>query len=98
MNIDRKSQEQLINEAKALADETMRHAHLGESHIIQSNALLIESNARVEGEIGNLSKAIKTFNRKADRQATVMIKLTWVIAGLTFLLFVGLIIQLIIGK
>jgi hypothetical protein len=41
-----------------------------------------------------LHKMIEEFNEPTKRQTNQMVVLTWIIAILTFLLFVGLIIQI----
>ncbi len=44
--------------------------------------------------VEDLHRSITEFNEQANRQARTMIRLTWVIAGLTLLLFIGLLVQI----
>lgn len=139
MNIDRKSQDELIRETDTLAAQAKSNHRLGESYIIESNAKLIESNARVEGEVGNLinelkessrlsstqteelialtqsikesnqefaaktkeltslTKSIKNLNTEASGQTDKLVRLTKWIVILTFVLVIGLIVQLIVA-
>jgi hypothetical protein len=47
-----------------------------------------------KGAVEDLHKTIKEFNDRASRQSDTMIRLTWVIAVLTLLLFLGLLVQI----
>ena len=82
-NIDRESQEELARQAAELANGAHSNHRYGEAQIIHSNALLIKSNARVEGQIKNLINQLKISGRKADSQTAKLLKLTWSLAGLT---------------
>ena len=82
MNIGRKSQHQLVQETEALASQAKANHRLGESYIVESNAKLIESNARVEGEIGNLINKLHEFNQESSAQTKELISLTHAIKGL----------------
>jgi hypothetical protein len=82
VNIDRKSQQELIQETNALAAQAKGNHRLGESYIIESNAKLIESNARVEGEIGNLINKLQGFNKDSSAQTKELINLTQSIKSL----------------
>lgn len=97
MNIKRQSQEELEREVEELVSRAQSNHRLGESYIIESNAKLIHSNARVEGSIQNLIKQLKAFNEQSDKQTRKMVSLTWVIAGLTALMFAGLVVQIVIS-
>ncbi len=84
MNLDRKSQQQLIRETEELATNAKNNMRLGDSYVIRSNAKLIESNARVEGEIGNLINKLQEFNHESSAQTKELISLTKSIKGLSF--------------
>jgi hypothetical protein len=89
-----KTQRQLIDEAQELASKAMGNNRLGESYIIESNALLVESNANVERGISLLLNELGVFNKKAERQAKTMIMLTRAIVVLTILTLIGLAVQI----
>ena len=94
MNIDRRSQEELATDVEALAVKARSNNRLGESYIIESNAALIRSNARVEGNVGNLIKVIKDFNAESSKQSAKVVILTKATMILTLLLFIGLVVQI----
>ncbi|SRR6266496_6248605 len=104
MNINRRSQENLATSVEELAAKAKSNNRLGESYIVESNALVIRSNARVEGNIGNLINVIKKFNIEASKQAQAaneqsqkVIKLTQATTYLTLLLFIGLVVQIVLA-
>ncbi|OHA89183.1 MAG: hypothetical protein A3C70_00600 [Candidatus Zambryskibacteria bacterium RIFCSPHIGHO2_02_FULL_43_14] len=45
-----------------------------------------------------LRKSIRLFNKKSSEQTEKMIRLTWLIAGLTGVLVVGLLVQIYLAK
>lgn len=90
---NRKKPEELINEVDTLVQHAKSNNRLGESYIIESIGKLIESNARVEDETTRLITKLQEFNKKSDKQATVMIWLTRLIVVLTFIMLVGVIVQ-----
>jgi ABC-type multidrug transport system fused ATPase/permease subunit len=81
MSADIKSQQELIQETEALAFKAKSNHRMGEGYIIESNARLIESNARVEGEIGNLINELKEFGQQSSDQTKELISLTKSIKG-----------------
>lgn len=83
MNIDRKSQDELIQEANSLAAQAKGNHRIGESYVIESNAKLIESNARVEGQVANLINKLKEFNVESSAQTKELISLTKSMKGLS---------------
>ena len=109
MNPDDITYEQLIKDVDELAQLAKANRRLGESYIISSNSKLIMSNAKNTSAIDSLTDKLKDFSREASRQTKELIslteqtgkqtdkliKLTWAIVGLTILMLVGLIIQLV---
>lgn len=96
------TQEQLINEVIELAQSAKSNHLLGDFYSISSNAKVIASNAKNESaliklssKINKLTSKIDEYNINAANQADKLIKLTWAIVGLTILMLIGLIIQLI---
>ncbi len=96
------TQEQLINEVVELAQSAKSNNLLGDFYSISSNAKVIASNAKNESaliklgsKINKLTSKIDEYNINAANQADKLIKLTWAIVGLTILMLIGLIIQLI---
>jgi type IV secretory pathway component VirB8 len=47
--------------------------------------------------VESLHASIRAFNEQSSRQTTIMIRLTWAIAVLTFFLLVGLVIQIMLA-
>lgn len=109
MNPDDITYEQLIKEVDALAQSAKGNHRLGESYIINSNSKLIMSNAKNTSAIDSLTNKLKDFSKEASKQTKELIslteqssnqtdkliKLTWAIVGLTILMLIGLIIQLV---
>ena len=109
MNPDDITYEQLIKDVDELAQLAKANRRLGESYIISSNSKLIMSNAKNTSAIDSLTDKLKDFSKEASRQTKELIslteqtgkqtekliKLTWAIVGLTILMLVGLIIQLV---
>ena len=109
MNPDDTTYEQLIKDVDELAQLAKANRRLGESYIISSNSKLIMSNAKNTSAIDSLTDKLKDFSKEASsqtkelitltkqtgKQTDKLIKLTWAIVGLTILMLVGLIIQLV---
>lgn len=109
MNPDDTTYEQLIKDVDELTQLAKANRRLGESYIISSNSKLIMSNAKNTSAIDSLTDKLKDFSKEASRQTKELItltkqtgkqtdkliKLTWAIVGLTILMLVGLIIQLV---
>lgn len=47
--------------------------------------------------LSKLQKTIKTFNEQSSKQTEELVRLTWWIVGLTFVMVVGLIVQIILA-
>ena len=47
--------------------------------------------------LNKLQKTIEVFNEESSKQTQRMIRLTWLIAGLTVAMLVGLVIQIILA-
>lgn len=48
-------------------------------------------------EINKLTKTIETFNEQSSKQTGKMIRLTWWIVGLTIVMVIGLVVQIILA-
>lgn len=48
-------------------------------------------------EVDKLTSTIETFNKQSARQTDKLVKLTWWIVGLTIVMVIGLIIQIILA-
>ena len=48
-------------------------------------------------EINKLTKTIEVFNEQSQKQTEKMIRLTWWIVGLTVVMVIGLVIQIILS-
>jgi len=102
MKSDELTQEQLINDVEQLAQSAKANKMLESFYIISSNAKVIASNAKNESAliklgsmINRLTSKIDEYNINATNQTDKLIKLTWAIVGLTILMLIGLIIQLV---
>ncbi len=51
----------------------------------------------VTSAVNNLRKSIEDFNQASSRQTTTMIRLTWVITGLTALMTAAVVVQIILA-
>jgi ElaB/YqjD/DUF883 family membrane-anchored ribosome-binding protein len=48
-------------------------------------------------EVSKLTTTIETFNKQSSKQTDKLVKLTWWIVGLTIVMVIGLIIQIILA-
>ena len=48
-------------------------------------------------EVNKLTTTIETFNKQSSKQTEKLVKLTWWIVGLTIVMVIGLVIQIILA-
>ena len=48
-------------------------------------------------EVNKLTTTIETFNKQSSKQTEKIVKLTWWIVGLTIVMVIGLVIQIILA-
>lgn len=52
---------------------------------------------KVAIEVNKLTETIETFNKQSSKQTEKMIRLTWWIVGLTIVMVIGLVVQIILA-
>ncbi|MDO8498924.1 MAG: hypothetical protein Q7S44_04010 [bacterium] len=69
-----------------------------DKYVVRAIRGLVESNEILDESITQLHKIIGDFNIKSEKQTNKMIILTKVIAGLTVLMLVGLVFQIVLSQ
>lgn len=98
MKLDKISYEKLINGNEEIAEQAKHTNGLTDAFfIVSSNSKLIASNLKNATEINYLTNNLDSFNKEASKQSMKLIRLTCAIVFLTFVMIIGLIIQILIA-